>query len=177
MSLIEFIGFIISFAALVFLFFKQRWEESRRRKNPEQYDEIKRRREEALQNILNGKPIDSLDKPSRSKPKPPSIPKQKQLKKENKNENKRENSFKFKSNLEDHRSASNIEQRHFRYSADAYSDSKIVSHQFRTEYIANAAYRIKRPSKGQLILRNLKSKKEMFIIKEIFDKPKSLRDE
>lgn len=48
MTLIEFIGFVISFIAMIVLFFRQAIEKRRRQQDPEKYDAIENRREQRL---------------------------------------------------------------------------------------------------------------------------------
>lgn len=51
MSLVEFIGFVITFAAMIFLFARKASEEKRRRADPEGWKKKQRKRQEALQKL------------------------------------------------------------------------------------------------------------------------------
>lgn len=54
MSAIEFVGFVISFIAMIVLFFRRTLEKRRYRANPELYEQMEKRKEERLKEFLRG---------------------------------------------------------------------------------------------------------------------------
>lgn len=58
MSFIEFIGFIMTMAAMVAILAKKSWEERDRQKNPEKYRKRENRREQDLKKMLKSLDID-----------------------------------------------------------------------------------------------------------------------
>jgi hypothetical protein len=96
MNFIEFIGFIVSLVAMLFLFLKQFFEEAKKRRDPKKYEEMQRAREQASRDIMSGNPPGSRPYARRKeeedeeeeyeeyvKPPPPPLPKvQKPLRKE-----------------------------------------------------------------------------------------------
>lgn len=96
MNFIEFIGFIVSLVAMLFLFLKQFFEEAKKRRDPKKYEETQRAREKAIRDVMNGNPPGSRPYARREeevddeeeyeeyvKPAPPPLPKvQKPIRKE-----------------------------------------------------------------------------------------------
>ncbi|HEV8050984.1 MAG TPA: hypothetical protein VGP47_00700, partial [Parachlamydiaceae bacterium] len=62
MSFIEFVGFIISFSAMIFLVIKRVFEERQRRLNPEEYARKERIKEQNLRRFMKSRDIYSGDR-------------------------------------------------------------------------------------------------------------------
>lgn len=156
MSFVEFLGFVISVAAMIFLVIKRTYEERQRRKNPVEYARKEKEREENLRKFLKERGIDTGDdlnqeqRPQRIKKivqqppkapqqKPPVIPQRKNL------------------------------------TPTSYGDyGRAAQHDLRTAE-AYEVIRVESKSRGNLVLTGLTSQQNMLIIKEIFDKPLSMR--
>lgn len=142
MTFIEFVGLVLSLAAMIFLVIKRVFEEAQRSRNPEEYARKEKQREENIRRMMKGRGLDrgireervpSQKKAVSSLPQPPSIPISKGVPK-----------------------ASVVD---FIKPAESYEVA-------RRESI----------SVGSRLISSLKTPREMLIIKEILDKPLSMRD-
>lgn len=192
MSVVEFIGFVVSLAAMIFLFTKGLWEQKQRREHPQEFAEKEKRKDQALKKLLNSLDIDEDDEEEdeeelsrRSQPaKVPSAlrksspPIQTQLTKKPKGPSS--DKFQFKSSLDSHHQESAIEKRTLKTAIrDPYRDrieEEILSSEFRKgEISAYEIVDVKQQSVASKIIHDLPSLKDMLIIKEIFGPPKSMR--
>lgn len=57
MNFIEFIGFVVSILAMVYLFIKQAMDQRRRRTDPEAYENEVKEREELIRKLMHGESI------------------------------------------------------------------------------------------------------------------------
>lgn len=158
MTLIEFIGFVISLAAMIFLVIKHFWEQGQRRRYPEKYAEEQRKKEKLLSEFmksLNLRENDDKDEedeetiteeikyhPAAKRPSPP-IPTLPQ---------KRKGSM-----------------------SDSYREEIVSSTFLKGEAAAYDLNKKRRPSHASTILKSLHTPKNMVIIKEIFGPPKSMQ--
>jgi hypothetical protein len=147
MTFIEFIGFIITISAMVFLFARQTWENYRRRKYPEAYAEEVRKKDDALKELLKSMNIeveeeeeieDDYEEPVRRPlPTPPPPPKPLQKKAP--------------------------EPLFHEY----HSEKMDLS-----DKGAYALVKISRPSRGKTLINHFPSKRELFVIREILGPPR-----
>lgn len=153
MTFIEFIGFIISISAMVFLFARQTWENYRRRKYPEQYAEEVRKKDDALKELLKSMNIeveeeeeiedeDDYVEPVRRPPPPP--PKPIQLKQAPQPKKETERLF------------------------QEYSSGKMDL----SDKGAYALGKVNQPSRGKALITQFPSTRDLFVIREILGPPR-----
>lgn len=181
MSFVEFLGFVISLAAMIFLSTKRFLEERKRRLNPEAYADEEEKEEEKLQAFLKSMNIDTEDEKEFQPPriqkkqfknKPPqqtiqksdysrSAPPIRSVNQQSANQQLgnygRENASEKKRSLA--AEEANYSLKHGIKPAESYE-----------------VIRLNNKTEVSSVLKSLKSPKEMLIIKEIFDKPLSMRD-
>lgn len=167
MTLIEFIGFVISLAALIFLSVKRAKEEHYRKKHPERFRKDENTDEANLKQLLKSMNIDLVDGEQFSPPKPlpkiptPVIPKQVEKPKSyipRKPVKREQRKTGDKAWMESHRGQAPYQTKNRGFLKPYEIIQKKVS-----------------LSKGGALLSSLPSKKEMVILFEILDKPKGLR--
>lgn len=170
MTFIEFLGFVISLVAMFFLVAKRFWEETRRRRNPVQFAEEQRKKDLLLSEFMKSfeipekgraqrnsddedewdedeEDIEVVEKIKLVQPPPKTFPP-------------------LKPSIPLNRGSMR----------DSYQE-EIVSSQFlKREASAYDVVKQQTPSRGSMIVRNLPSKKNMLVIKEIFGPPKSMQD-
>lgn len=189
MSLIEFIGFIISMAAMIFLLGRRVWEERYRREHPEEFKEEKHKQEETLKHFLKSLDIDMEDeeedahpKPRMEKPAVPPPPPPRAIQAPAQQKSHRllqQDQYKFKDKLDSYRQESQIENRKLKNSIhDRYKDYKgdrIVSPDMR--YMAEAYHAIvkPKPSRANRLVNRLYSRKDMIVYQEIMNPPVGMR--
>lgn len=171
MSLVEFIGFVISMAALIFLFFKRVSEERYRRQHPEEIAEEEHEKELALKEFMKTMHIDIGEeekivpppKPVATHPsRPPAIPI-------------------VKKNIPPKQAKRKEEKEAFKPTYDREHDDfekRLLSKSFHKKSESSSAYEVKRliyNSRGNDLIEALPSKRDMLIYREIFDKPLALR--
>lgn len=144
MSFVEFIGFIITLAAMAVIVAKKSWEERDRKNHPEKYKAKERSRQADLKKLLKSMEIDLEEEEEEEEVvKPLSIPP------------------KPKSGVYRGLSTS-IEKREFKSAiqeqTDAYTIKKLDE----------------KVCRGKKVIRDLHSKKDMMILYEIVSKPKAL---
>lgn len=183
MSVVEFIGFIVSLIAMILLMGTRLWQEAKRRRNPQPHED-EDHQAQPLKDLL-----ESLDKrhrhqqppptpvPQAKKPKTP-YPAQQPLPQKPKRSGA--DKFAFKSSLDDRHHETAIEKRSYQTSIkDPYQghiEEDILSTEFRKS--ESSAYDIihrRHLSQASKIIHGLPSAKDMLVIKEIFGPPKSLR--
>lgn len=168
MNLIEFIGFVISLAALIFLGAKRAKEEHYRKKHPEKFKEDEQTKETNLKQLLKSMNIDLMDDEQVLPPKPAPrfvyapVPKLTE---------KPKSAIRKPIKREQRKTGDKAWMEHYR------GESKSAYHmQNRSSSKPYEVIQTKvRPSRGAVLLKSLPSKKEMVILYEILDKPKGLR--
>lgn len=163
MSLIEFIGFVISMAALIFLFFKRVSEDRYRRKNPEKFAEEKLEQEKALKELMKSMHI-GTEEEGPPPPPPRAMALQSPLKKvvvstvhPKKLEKYSEKAAKEKENYE----------------------KRMLSKTYHKKTENAPVYEVHRltyNSRGNDLIQALPSRRDMLIYKELFGKPLALRN-
>lgn len=145
MSLIEFIGFVISLAALIFLFFRKVSEERYRREHPKEFEEQEKQKEQAMKEWLKKMNIevDEDEEEEEEEEEEIPIPKPQPKKMINKQPPPPLPSKAFK-----------------RYANDSvYEVSRLES-----------------SSRGNTLIKGLKSRRDMIIYKELLSKPLAIRN-
>lgn len=177
MSVIEFIGFIVSMAAMGFLYLKRLKENRYRAEHPEEFDEEQQAEVEALRRFLmsgrqeTGESVSQrpVSPAAASRTPPPRKPVARQSPPA---------SPAFQSSMEGYRQAAEMERRaqpssgakRVAMSADPYAD--------RSSGYAEAKYEVdhfQRDSRAGALIRQQRSLQEMFILKEILGPPKSMQ--
>jgi hypothetical protein len=166
-SFVEFIGFLISILALVYLFLKQRSLSRYRREHPEvfKHEELAKEEEEgdSFKEIIQSMKNETVTKP-RPPPHPKVVP---QPKKEA-----------LASTLKDYQLASQIEKRELKSSLEnRYLKTKLVQRFDETpSEIAHPSH-LEEGTKPrvEVALARLSRRRDLIIYQEIIDKPKSMR--
>lgn len=183
MSFIEFIGFVISFAAMIFLVIRRFFEERQRRLNPEEFARQEKLREENLRRFLKSRDIYSGEEeddeeefeeelrpvvPKKyNKPVPPPKPAILQQQAFVKlREAQKQQALQQKATPPPvvHQGNYGAETAREKRRSHAASDD--------TSY---EVIRVERVTAANKLLSSLKSPQDMLVIKEIFDKPLSMR--
>lgn len=192
MSFVEFLGFIITFAAMTAIMVKKSREERDRRKHPEKYENEEQEREQDLKKLLKTLNIDLEDEeefspPRRRQVKPLPPPPQNSARKQPKPKSKPQrivgDEYAYRDKFDNYHLTTSIEKREFKSSveerekAQKFADDKIVSPEFlRRE---SDAYTLKKLGdkrcKGARLIGSLHTKKDMMVIHEILSKPVALR--
>lgn len=166
MNFIEFIGFIITLVAMVAIVFKKTMEERARKNNPEIYQEEEDQRRQNLKQMLKSLNLDleeeedEEEEVERGLPPPPPMAKM--------------------APPPVLQRAASLEQRKLRTAIEEREDKRrahrVVSPEYmKKEHDPYAIYSRHELSQGRQSIKNLKSKKEMMRIYEIFSRPKSER--
>lgn len=173
MGFVEFIGFVISLIAMIFLVTKRFFEERKRRLNPEEYARREQEQEENLRRFLKSINVDSEDEEEFSPPPhpqkhysqmPPPAPHQPLIRL--REAQKQPQVFPKK--------APPVESGN--YGSETASDKKRKLAAAQTSADSYEVIRIETVSPAISLISSLKSPKDMLIIKEIFDKPLSMRE-
>jgi hypothetical protein len=191
MTFIEFLGFIISMAAMIFLFVKRGLDERKRRQNPEAYEEELEKQDGKLRDFLKSlemdmEQIDQIAPPPMPKkkvlpPPPPKIKPVAPLGYPKIPKRAVEGDYDLQARLEHHKPKSDSEQRKIKPSYEDYKaqDAQRVASQGlgeRAELSYNVERQKNRPkSRGVQVLSSLKSKKDWMIIQEVLGQPIALR--
>jgi len=139
-SLLDFIGFIFAFAALIFMFAKKKWEERKQRANPE-YARQQHRQEKNLQEFM-----ESLEDNEEEKEKePPPLP--------------------------------SMQKQRVSLSKPPATKAKSKQEPYIKRPESYEVIRGSQVARGASLVKGLKSRRDMLIIKEIFDKPLAIRHE
>lgn len=162
MNLIEFIGFVISLAALIFLFFKKVRDEKFRLQHPEEYEEELHQKEEALKEILKSMQLDVEDEENLSPPPP------------------RPQHVMKKKYIKPPKAPLTVLQTQKEKEANQYEERTLSDNRIFNKKTINApAYEVKRlhhSNRGSDLIKSLPSKRDMLIYKEVFGKPLALRN-
>lgn len=184
MSFIEFVGFIISFAAMIFLVLRRFFEERQRRLNPEEFARQEKMREENLRRLMKSRGIYSVSEEEEKEEFLPVV---------SKNYNQpvspkmsQEQAFiKLRESQKQQTVLKNspvVQQGN--YGAEtardkkrnlAASDSARYQHHDLKPADSYEVIRIEKVTAANRLLSSLKSPQDMLVIKEIFDKPLSMR--
>lgn len=156
MTLIEFIGFVISLAAMIFLVIKHFWEQGQRRRYPEKYAEEQRKKEKLLSEFMKSLNL-----------------------RENDDKDEEEEEEGMKTGAVKYRPAATrqippIPPKLKSSMSDSYREEIVSSSFLKGEAAAYDLNKKRKPSRASTILRGLPTPKNMVIIKEIFGPPKSM---
>lgn len=185
MNIVEFIGFIITMAALMILSIKRSREEKKIRENPELYAKQKKEQEKALKELLRSMNLDVKEDEEEELEEaiPPPPPPEEPLPQRRTHEPHRTLSkdFELHSSIEDRNQKSRIEQRQFKSSIEnrnrIRNKPSIVSSDMRASQpiFGGLEYRNKQRISGKDLLNKLPSKKGMVVLHEVFSSPLGLR--
>lgn len=184
MSFIEFLGFVISIAAMGFLMVRRFLEERRRRQNPEKYAEDEEHQDEALKEFLRSINVDVNNEvfaaqeerriatpprpPVKSKTPSPQIPVR------SKNEK-----YRFSSQLENQRSESRIEKRQLKSTIE---ERHLSAFETRIDpFLQSAAdpytiIKLDPQPRIQKLIKSLPALQQAIILREIIGPPKGLQN-
>jgi hypothetical protein len=139
MTFIEFVGLVISLAAMIFLILKHFFSIAQQRRNPEEYARMEKQRQDNLRRLLKAKGIDlGLEEEMAPKKKP-------------------------------------LPPKAVQKSSPPSPKQPVVD--FIKPAESYEVIRTEKKSSGSLLLGSLKSPRDMFVIREILDKPLSMRDQ
>ena len=172
----EFIGFIISVFALIYLFFKQqsivKYRQNHQEKINDEFDE-----DESLDEILSIFGKETRGKKEVKTPPPPVPPYRPSSHQVNKQPKKV-----AASSLENYRLSSQIEKRKIKSPLEgrqikpSYAQSyEEVASEVKVPYLSLGEERIAGPSRVEIAVRRLANRRDLIIFQEIIDKPKSMR--
>lgn len=199
MSIVELIGFVISFFAMAVLFFRKKIEQKRQAQNPEFYKEMEERRESGLREMLRAldvqyeKDEDERDEEEEDEedevdfPIPIKRTDQKEAVKQasyyqKTAKRKVPDKYEYSSKIEQYRLQSKIENRSIQTSiGDSYKnrfDEPVVSLDMENKGEANPYALEKKETENRVarIFGVLESKKDMIIIQEVIGPPKALHE-
>ncbi len=168
--MVEFIGFIISLLALFYLFIKQNSRTERQTQPTD--DSIEGKEEYPFKQFLREikKEVEARENVQRLPP-PPSPPK---VAKQSKKPRPVLEEGRLKNQIEQHRMKTSVEDRRVKSRVHQEEQpGRMVMLPTRHPHIEEN--RIKGPSRVQLALHRLASRKDLIIYQEIIDKPKSMR--
>lgn len=180
MSVIEFIGFIVSMAAMGFLFLKRLKESRYRQEHPEEFDEESHAEVEELRRFLASTRMREEGRSAALAPrpaKPPEMPKPPQPRKSVAKQSLSPKPV-FQSSMEGYRQAAEMERlspsaydaKRATMAADPYADRSAGS--------SEAIYAVddrRRDSRGGALIRQQRALQDMFILKAILEPPKAMQ--
>ena len=164
MTLIEFIGFCISFIALIFLFGKKKYEERSQRQNPEQYARKQQMRHEALSRMMGIELPSEGSKRSRNAYE----------------EDEEDDLEEIEEEVSDQQAKYVKERIPLKHISNSTSSFKKSAHWDPSlKATTNASdYQVNRQvgrSRGGDLIKALSSKRDLLIYKELFDQPMAMR--
>lgn len=162
MTFIEFIGFIITMAAMVFIFVRQAWENYRRRHYPQEYAEEVRRKDDALKKLLKSMDIEIEEEEDEEEEEPPRRRPQKKMPPPVSPQ-----LFTKKPTVTAQQQRINTELQF-----KEYSSTKVDLSQELFQKDAYALNKVDAPPRSRGILSSLRSPKDMLVIKEILGPPR-----
>jgi len=189
MSLIEFIGFIISVTAMIFLLVRRAWEERHRRKHPEEFKDEQQRQEQTLKQFLKSLDIDMEDEEEFSPPpkprveqpvEPPPPPHEMQAQAKPKPHRLlQEDEYRFRDKIESYHPESKIEKRKLKIRIDdrykGFTGEHIVSPELSEKPEVYHAIEKLKSSRARRLVTQLHSRKDMIVYQEIMNPPISMR--
>lgn len=190
MTLLEFIGFIVSMLALVVLMIKKVLNERNRRANPELYEREEQEQAERLRAFLNAVHDDmQSDTPSpqpgeRVRATPSYSPPREQPNQQKPSKRTVRDEFTFTSSIADRKLSSTVEKRKLKSSLDekyhGLGSDRIVNTDITSSPVRDA-YQLKparsfASNRALKTISHLKSRRDLIVIHEILDKPKGLKD-
>ena len=194
MSFIEFIGFIISFAAMIFLVIRRFFEERQRRLNPEEYAKRERLREQNLRKFLKSRDLysppeeeeeeqeeedeEEVLKPVKPKkfnmpPKTPAVTQQQAFIKLR--EAQKQQVIQQKSPAVQQGNYGSETAKDKKRNLTAADAARYSQYDLKSAESYEVIHIEKKVTAAQRLLSSLKSPQDMLVIKEIFDKPLSMR--
>ena len=165
MSVVEFIGFVVSIIAMFFLIIKRVYDEIYRRRNPEKYEEEEELKDQRLKEFMRTMHIEDDEEERMPLPRnalkpltlPPPTPKQ--IVKSKKAFKNPMESYKRETAVEKRKLESSNESRYGAAIDDAY------------QFVRRSV-----PSRAEGIINTLPSRRDMLVIHEIFGKPLAMRN-
>lgn len=188
MDFSDIVGFLITLAAIFYMFIK-RAQDARKRANEHENEEGEPHQADKLKDFLRSLEIDmeesedfrpppqpkitkSESKPPLVNPRPPILPRQAPKR------SNLESEFSFRSDLDDFKMKTNIEERKLKIDVKNKFEGDYGDHLLRPEFRGEKLPRLvgfKKPSRIRLLLSSLPSKKDIVIINEILNTPKGFK--
>ena len=183
MNFVEFIGFIISIVAIIFITIKRYRDEKYRRQHPELFQETEEEKQQALKDFLSSIDIDLNDEQFSAQQRPvvPPPPPQASSASHKISKGPKGEDFYFKTNIEHYRPETKIEKRQLKTAIEERHlgsfEDRLLSPEFRKNH--DSAYEIvefDRQPRIQKLMEGLPSMQQMIIIREIIGPPKGMAD-
>ena len=182
MSFVEFIGFVISLVAMIFLVTKHFWEERKKRLNPEEYEKREKQQEENLRRFLKSIDVNVEDEEEFS---PPPVPKIRTHSAPPLTQQQQQIKLRDQQRVAAAPLKKSPTVNPGNYGVETATDKKRNLAASQTSYALHPdlkladsyeVIRVEKISPTNGVLSRLQSPKDMLIIKEIFDKPLSMRE-
>lgn len=186
MEVSDFIGFIVSVLAMLFIFGRHIFSSRRRQQHPEEADLDERKQKQALKTFLKSLDVemDELDEEEemeakRPKPvlkkEPPPPPKMEERPKPHR---KVQDDYRFQTKVEQRRFETAVEQRSLKTAVETRKrefGANIISHELihAPDAYARSLTKLQKPSQAANLVSKLGSKKDMIILQEILNPPKA----
>lgn len=185
MDFTEVVGFLVTMAAIVYMFVKRAQD---RQKSSHTHEEGREEHEQEanLKEFLKSLEIDmeeSEDFKPLPKPKvvtsvPPTVPQRAPKPKSIYKHGPVEEEFKFRSDLDDFKTRTNIEERKLKVGIKNKFEGDYGEHLLSAEFRGDKMPTLigyKRPSRIQRLIHSLPSKKDIVLLHEVLDKPKGFK--
>jgi hypothetical protein len=188
MDFSEVIGFLVTIAAILYMFIKRIQHDRVKRTREYEHEDEEQNDEERLKDFLKSLDIDMEEskdfKPPSPPPKPVVIkpkvnqPFYKQVKQEKTSQKRVDHNYSFKSSFDDVQSTNAIENRKFKDNISdkypSYDGDHLVREEFKHRNISEKI-NYKRSSRIKTLISDLPSKKEMIILNEVLNQPKGFK--
>jgi hypothetical protein len=186
MDIFQFVGFLVSVAAIIFIFIRRALENWQRKHHPEEYTAEARKKHEALKQLMRDLGVEEQEEEEIEeeeiliKPNPPPL----------RPENIRsipqhtpgrtvQDEFRFEDRIRQRKLDTLVDKRHMQTEIEKrkplFSEDRLVSPDLKYHKDAYAFTQRVTLSRGRKLISSLRSKKDMIVLQEILDKPKSLR--
>jgi hypothetical protein len=166
----EYIGFLISLFALIYLFFKQQSLARHRQQHPETGHHHETLEDDSLTELIKGMNRQAEHK-STAKPAPPAPPKP--TKPQRKGAASPLEQYRLESSVEKRQLKSSLESRQLKPTVRKHVEE--TSPRIISESLYHADHIPIEPSRAEVALRRLAHRRDLVIYQEIIDKPKSMR--
>lgn len=180
MSFVEFIGFLISFLAFVFLLLRPIFEIWRRPKMGEEGESVRSAKDQHLRDFLKALDIDMEESGGVHSLQKPKLKEKKFLSPRLPVERAKVKALPLDFGREAEERAEKVETKNRQLDLEIksrFSGSSVVSSRYRDVVGPNPYDKIhfETPSRAKILLNRLSSKQEMVLLHEIFSRPKSFR--
>ncbi len=184
MDIFQFVGFLVSIAAIIFIFIRRALENWQRKHHPEEYMAEARKKDEALKRLMKDLGVEEEEEqieeevPIKHNP-PPLRPENIRSIPQHTPGRIVQDEFRFEDRIRQRKLDTIVDKRHLQTSIEKrkplFSEDRLVSPDLKYHKDAYAFTQRVTLSRGMKLISSLRSKKDMIILQEILDKPKSLR--